>query len=461
MYGLSLVACAVVLALLVPVTRSLRSRLGSGDLALGFFATTAMWAIAYLAMMRSGLVAGELLFSVTLLVPAMAGYWARRTGSATPWRVGAVSATVNLLIVGSLFSKDAGDVWRVGALWVGGLYALSIGLAAVGGRFARPGTGSGTRDGFHTFAAVCAGAVFLLLVTGGLVTGLEQGLAVPDWPNTFGHNMLLYPLSEMKEGVYYEHAHRLFGTLVGLTTLMMTAVAWAERRPAAIRWGSVLVLAAVVLQGLMGGMRVTGAITMSQDANELAPSLAFAVAHGIFGQVVFAGLCALAAAAHPNWRRAIGVAGGAVRNPATALLVILALQLFFGACYRHLQLPDPTTGAPVPAKWAMHAHLGWSVVAMASCIWVGIKAMHQGARGSALRRDGMALHGLVLLQVGLGVAALLFVIMRQGTAIPTSEVIFTTAHQATGALLLGTAAATWVWFRAAVPQTTVNAPQAA
>ena len=42
--------------------------------------------------------------------------------------------------------------------------------------------------------------VFILLVTGGLVTGLESGLAVPDWPNSFGHNMLLYPISEMKGG---------------------------------------------------------------------------------------------------------------------------------------------------------------------------------------------------------------------------------------------------------------------
>jgi cytochrome c oxidase assembly protein subunit 15 len=128
----------------------------------------------------------------------------------------------------------------------------------------------------------------VLLITGGLVTGLEEGLAVPDWPNTFGHNMLLYPISEMKGGVYYEHVHRLFGTLVGLTTLVLAALAWANRAPSSIRWGATALLAAVTLQGLMGGMRVTGAITLSQASEDLAPSITFAVMHGVFGQAVLA-----------------------------------------------------------------------------------------------------------------------------------------------------------------------------
>jgi heme a synthase len=45
----------------------------------------------------------------------------------------------------------------------------------------------------HRFALLTAGATFLLIVVGGIVTSTGAGLAVPDWPTTFGHNMFLYP----------------------------------------------------------------------------------------------------------------------------------------------------------------------------------------------------------------------------------------------------------------------------
>jgi hypothetical protein len=106
----------------------------------------------------------------------------------------------------------------------------------------------------------------------------------------------------------------------------------------------------------------------------------------------------------------------------------------------------------------MHAHLSWSVVALAACIWAGIKAMRAGAASEGvgaeaacagskgLRRTGAALHGLVTLQVVLGFLALIWVLKRDSAAIPTLEVVFTTAHQATGALLLASAAMAWAWF---------------
>jgi cytochrome c oxidase assembly protein subunit 15 len=390
------------------------------------------------------------------------GWLAARRGAATPWKVGAVSATVNLLVVGSLFSRDAGDVWQEGLLWIGGLYGASIALsvfggwvaARMGGMLRAPQGG----DPVNLFATVAAITVFLLLITGGLVTGLEEGLAVPDWPNTFGHNMLLYPISEMKGGVYYEHVHRLFGTLVGLTTLVLAALAWANRAPSSIRWGATALLAAVTLQGLMGGIRVTGAITLSQASEDLAPSITFAVMHGVFGQAVFAGLCVLAVASCPAWRDARAAVARAASNPGVALIVILLVQLVLGALYRHLQIPSPDGGAPAQPKWAMHAHLSWSVVALAACIWAGIRAMRAGAApegvvaeaacagSKGLRRSGAALHGLVTLQVVLGFLALIWVLKRDSAAIPTLEVVFTTAHQATGALLLASAAMAWAWF---------------
>ena len=64
-------------------------------------------------------------------------------------------------------------------------------------------------------------ATLFLLIAGGLVTSAREGLAVVDWPNSFGYNMFLYPPSRMTGGIYYERAHRLFGSLVGLTVLVL------------------------------------------------------------------------------------------------------------------------------------------------------------------------------------------------------------------------------------------------
>ena len=71
----------------------------------------------------------------------------------------------------------------------------------------------------HRVARLTASATFLLIVIGGIVTSTDSGLAVPDWPTTFGYNMFLYPLSEMVGGILYEHSHRLMGSLVGMLTI--------------------------------------------------------------------------------------------------------------------------------------------------------------------------------------------------------------------------------------------------
>lgn len=71
----------------------------------------------------------------------------------------------------------------------------------------------------HRFALVTAASTLVLIFVGGLVTNTGAGLAVPDWPTTFGYNMFLYPWSHMVGGVFYEHSHRLIGSIVGLLTL--------------------------------------------------------------------------------------------------------------------------------------------------------------------------------------------------------------------------------------------------
>src|SRR5438552_12471321 len=106
----------------------------------------------------------------------------------------------------------------------------------------------------HRLALGTVVATAVLIVFGGLVTNTGAALAVPDWPNTFGHNMLLYPWSGMVGGIFYEHSHRLIGAVVGLLTLILGATLW--RAGGRLRWLGVAAIAAVIVQGVLGGLRV-------------------------------------------------------------------------------------------------------------------------------------------------------------------------------------------------------------
>ena len=95
------------------------------------------------------------------------------------------------------------------------------------------------------------------------MTSAEAGLAVADWPTSFGYNMFLYPFSRMTGGIYYEHAHRLLGALVGLTTLVLALFLqrvetrrWVRR----LGWAALLM---VVVQGVLGGLRVAQFIALA------------------------------------------------------------------------------------------------------------------------------------------------------------------------------------------------------
>src|SRR6185436_11582493 len=106
----------------------------------------------------------------------------------------------------------------------------------------------------YRLALATLGATCTLILLGGLVTNTGAALAVPDWPNTFGYNMILFPWSKMVGGIFYEHSHRLMGALVGLLTLALAAALWREG--GRLRRLGLLAVAAVLAQGLLGGLRV-------------------------------------------------------------------------------------------------------------------------------------------------------------------------------------------------------------
>jgi len=430
-------------------------------LTIGWAASVAMWAIAYVTMMGPGLAVGELLVALMALALGFAGYIAARTGGgrsslAQGVRVGLISAAVNLLLVGSLFgAKDSIDL-GVAARWVLALFGFSVVFAAIGaalgGRAAsRSATASAAAAPprlIHwpgVFAMVAVAATLLLLMSGGLVTGLRAGLAVPDWPNSFGHNMLLYPLSEMKGGIYYEHAHRLYGMLVGLTTIVLVALVWRTDGRRWLRMLSLVALAIVIVQGMLGALRVTGTFTLAESGEALRPNTWLGIAHGVFGQLVFSTLFVMAAAMSWRWISAGPAAPhDAARRDRILTLVSLAallLHLSLGVCYRHLRTWHE------PPAWALHGHLTMAVVVTVLLVIVALRSISLYPDQPKLAKVGKAVLGMVGLQFVLGFAALAAVMVWREPPLPTLGVVVSTAHQSVGALILAHVALLAAWER--------------
>jgi len=152
----------------------------------------------------------------------------------------------------------------------------------------------------HRLAVLTAAATCVLIVFGGLVTNTGAALAVPDWPTTFGHNMFLFPWSQMVGGVFYEHSHRLLGSLVGLLTLALAAVLWP--RGGRLRALGIAAVVAVIAQGVIGGLRVV----LLTDG--------LAMVHGPLAQAFFALIVAIALITSERMGRPVAALDGATRG---------------------------------------------------------------------------------------------------------------------------------------------------
>src|SRR5207244_3117758 len=109
----------------------------------------------------------------------------------------------------------------------------------------------------NRFAWITCFATLLLISSGGIVTSKGVGLAVPDWPTTFGYNMFLFPASKWVGGILFEHTHRLIASAVGFLTIILAIWLWSSEGRRWVRNLGLAALAGVILQGILGGLRVT------------------------------------------------------------------------------------------------------------------------------------------------------------------------------------------------------------
>ncbi len=418
------------------------------------------------------------LFAVFAFGTALSG---RNSAGTRPWLAGAgagfVAALLNLMLLGSLLveqpsqgSPQAGvsglvpnatlviSGFLVGCIVLGALCGFIGGTLRAHAMPSLSGFDPTAQSWLERFARLMAWSLVPLILVGGLVTSADAGMSVRGWPASDGAFMFLYPISLMTdERVFFEHSHRLLGSLVGLT--MLTGMIWAllaERR-ALPRFLAIALFVLVCIQGYLGGARVN------------LDSRVVGVIHGISAQLIMALAWLLAMLLSTAFRDATPIAhalAGRLRGLSTALLIGLVIQLILGAAFRHL-------GATKPGMVHMiytHAALAIVLVILAALMGFGLKkaaedALTQGhAHASPAKRIGGGLVHAVMTQFLLGWVTFWLVISNRPAAggagavpgptelattpkVPIVESITATLHQTLGAAILALAvlSAGWIW----------------
>jgi cytochrome c oxidase assembly protein subunit 15 len=293
-------------------------------------------------------------------------------------------------------------------------------------------------------------ATILLICSGGMVTSKNVGLAVPDWPTTFGYNMFLFPVSKWVGGILFEHTHRLMGSLVGLLTIILTVWLWLGDDRRWVRILGVIAVIAVILQGILGGLRVT----MMKDQ--------IGIFHACVAQAFLALLVFIALVTTKFWRsfphRLVDSQRFfLIKTLAVGITVAIYVQLALGATMRHqhrdlaiLDFPTangawiPDTSAAALAKinvwrdaralsevtafqiWLQMAHRFLASILAIAIITFCVRVWSVADAPAALKRLSVPWVALVVSQIALG-----------GWVIWSNKAAdVATAHVALGAVML-------------------------
>jgi cytochrome c oxidase assembly protein subunit 15 len=262
-------------------------------------------------------------------------------------------------------------------------------------------------------------AVFTLplLFVGGSVTTYRVGLAVPDWPSTFGINMFLYDFWNAPFGVRVEHTHRLYGAAVGMATMGLTAwfLVFEPRRFMKVL--GVVALAAVIVQGVLGGTRVTQVSTL------------LAAVHGCTAQAFFGLMVALCVLTGRDWQTPSAPATDVARLRVLGLVMVVLVygQIVLGAWLRHF--------SSIRAL-ELHAALAFGVLLQAVLICYIVRRNRHTVPW--LVPSALCLALAVTLQVVLGLASFVLLLPLDGMPhmVGFYQAVIRTGHQTNGALLL-------------------------
>src|SRR5437870_7955455 len=309
----------------------------------------------------------------------------------------------------------------------------------------------------NVFAWLTCIATLFLICSGGMVTSKGVGLAVPDWPTTFGYNMFLFPASKWIGGIFFEHTHRLIASAVGFLTIILAIWLWRSEPRRWVRNLGALALGAVILQGVLGGLRVT----MLKDE--------IGIFHACLAQAFLGLVVVIALVTSKFWSTLSNVIVdprklAAIITTAIAITIAIYMQLALGATMRHqhrdlaiLDFPTangawiPDTSAAALAKinawrdaralsdvdavqiWLQMAHRFLAVLIGIAVIAFCIRVVKDASHMTALRRLSIWWVVLFFLQFTLGA----------WTIWSNKAADVATTHVAVGAIMLSFGVSAW------------------
>jgi cytochrome c oxidase assembly protein subunit 15 len=295
------------------------------------------------------------------------------------------------------------------------------------------------------YTKLVCGATFFLIFAGSMVTSTGSGLAVPDWPLSYGQ---FFP--PMTGGIFYEHGHRMVATAVGFLTVVLAGWLIASEKRSWIRNLGLAALGTVILQGVLGGITVL-----------LLLPAPVSVSHALLGQA-FLVLTVVIAYSLSREREARKIRDEPVipsfGRMAIALFALLYLQLLLGAVMRHTESGLAIYDFPqVAGSWfpvfneALLARINeWrfmqdlpavsrgqvlihfthrlgALAVTVGAVLLNVLAVRHLSGNRRMRRTVLALDGGLVLQILLGAA----------TIWTGKAPLITSFHVVTGALLLG------------------------
>ena len=266
----------------------------------------------------------------------------------------------------------------------------------------------------HKFALFLVAWTILLLTAGALVTSEDAALAVPDWPLSYG---TLNP--PMVGGIAYEHSHRLIAAALGFFIIILAIALWRKEER---RWMKYLGLAAVgtvVFQGVLGGL------TVLKLLHYWLP-----VMHACTAQIMFAILVSVAAFTSRWWVQNLPQYEDQGTPPIHTIVTLNAavvfLQVLAGAGFRHGYI-------------SLKPHIVGSVVVLGMVLWTAAVLRRRFPQVKEISRARKLLHGIVGLQLLLGLLALYSRISTADAPQPMAFMVFSTViHTVVGALLFAT-----------------------
>ncbi len=290
----------------------------------------------------------------------------------------------------------------------------------------------------HHYTVAMAFSVLVLIFIGGLVTSTGSGLAVPDWPLSYG---MLFP--PMVGGIFYEHGHRMVAATIGLMAVILVLLQWKWEPRLWMRRLGLVALAAVCLQGLLGGLTVLYLLPTSVS-----------VAHACLAQAFFCIVISIAVFTSNAWIAAapkLAEHRQFMREShpwkwSVLASVVIYLQLILGAIMRHtgagLAIPDFPLffGHLLPPEWSwpIAIHFSHRLGALGVTVMILLTARRiwkKGGFSQRVRNYTALLLLLLATQVTLGAY----------TVWTHKSVSITTFHVATGAAVLGTCLLLTLW----------------